>query len=273
MLISIVIVNFNTKKLIKNCIESIFKAKPKVNYEIIIIDNGSNDGSCEFLKNISAKYPKTISLYLNKQNLGYASANNQGIKKSKGKYILLLNSDTLVLKDSLENLYEFAQKTNSRIGIIGGQLLNPDGSIQESVFNLPTLGRAIRQYWFGEKEILDKYAPKDEVPREVEAVVGAAFLITPYARKKVGLLNERYFMYFEDLDYCRRVKRASLKVYYLPSAKFIHYHGASGEKAGRKLQNRRLIESSKIYHGLMKYYLLTSVVWLGQKWRKIWSFS
>jgi GT2 family glycosyltransferase len=131
--------------------------------------------------------------------------------------------------------------------------------------HFPTLTRAIQEFWFG-KKVYSKYAPQESYPIPVDAVVGAAFLVTPYAIEKVGLLDERYFMYFEDLDYCRRVWKAGLKVYYLPQAQIIHYHGVSGRKlAPKSMQWKRLVPSSKIYHGLLKHYLLTLIILFGQK--------
>jgi len=268
MPLSIIIVNFNTKDLTIRCVCSIIQSKPKVKYEIIIIDNASTDDSWGALKKLSKKY-KNIRIFGNKTNLGFAKANNLGISKARGKYILLLNSDTLVKEKAIDALYQFASKKVDA-GVVGGQLINPDGSIQASVFRFPTIFRAFRQYWLGEKGVLDKFFPKTQEPCEVEAVVGAVFLITPSALKEVGKLDERYFMYFEDLDYCRRVAKAGLKVYYLPSAKIIHYHGASGKNiVSSTNQWRRLIPSSKIYHGVIRHYLINFFIWSGQKLCKL----
>ncbi len=257
--LSIVIASFNTKKLTLESIGSIYQSKPKVSFEIILVDNNSQDASCEAIKK---KFPQVI-LIENKTNLGFAKANNQGIKRAKGEYLLLLNSDTQVKKGVIDELVEFAEKTPNA-GVVAPKLLNENGSIQGSVFRLPTIFRAIKQYWFGEKGLLDKYVPEKE--GAVEAAVMAAFLITPGVLKKIGLLDERYFMYFEDLDYCRRLKKEGLKIYYLPTAKVIHFHGGSGGI------NQMLIESAKKYHGLFGYFLLTFIIWSGQKWQKIREF-
>ena len=266
--LSIIIVNFNTKKLILNCVESITISKPKIKYEIIVVDNGSSEKieTSDFV-NYGVKIIK------NDSNLGFAKANNQGIRKAKGKYIVLLNSDTRVKKYTIDRLYEFA-KSKSEAGVIAPRLLNPDGSVQGSVFRFPTIGRAIKQYWLGKKGLLEKYAPGGNEAHEVEAVVGAAFLITPEAFNKVGLLDERYFMYFEDLDYCRRVRQNGLKTYYLPKAEVIHYHGESGRKIlDAPNQWRRLIPSSKIYHGIIVHNIIFFITWASQKvaavWRKV----
>ena len=261
MNLSIIIVNFNTKKLLLRCLNSIFTSKPKIKYEMIVVDNGSTDGSVAALykiKNQSRRCRTKIKIIRNKENLGFAKANNQGIKRAKAEFILLLNSDTEVKKAAIDKLYYFAKETTDA-GVVGPRLLHPDKKVQASVYRLPTISRAIRQYWLGKKSLLDKYAPRLDRPEEVEAIVGAAFLITPEARKRVGLLDERYFMYFEDLDYCRRVKELGLKVYYLPTAKVIHQHGASAGKM------KFLVSSSKIYHGVLKHYLFNFILWSGQK--------
>lgn len=253
------IVNFNTAKLTLDCISSIKNNPPKTSFEIIVIDNGSSEKLEVAGKN--------ITLIKNDTNKGFAKANNQGIEIAKGEYILLLNSDTKVKAGSIDKLLEFA-KNNPDSGVVAPRLLNSDGSIQDSVFKLPTLARAIKQYWLGEKGILDKYAPQDiEI---VEEAVMAAYLITPQCLKKVGKLDEKYFFYFEDFDYARRIMDAGLKIYYLPTAEVIHYHGVSGKNITDVAnQWRRLIPSSKIYHGIIVHYLIFFVMWSSQKWKKL----
>jgi GT2 family glycosyltransferase len=261
--VSIIIVNFNTKKLIKECLESIFASKTKATFEIIVVDNNSTDGSRDYLKSQNSK-SKNLEIILNNDNMGFAKANNLGIKMARGKYILLLNSDTQVKAGAVDKMLTFAKETKDA-GVVAPKLLNSDGSIQESVFPFPTIGKTIRQYWLGEKNLLDKYAPKADDPITVDVVVAAAFLITPLALEKVGLLNEKYFMYFEDLDYCKRVWNAGLKVYYYPGAEVIHYHGASGKKVVDDAnQWKRLIPSAKIYYGTIGYYLRWFITRTGQ---------
>lgn len=266
--LSIIIVNLNTLDLTKGCIESIYINKPNFSFEVIVTDNGSSDGSVEMLKKFDRKY-KNFTAIFNDTNTGYGKANNQGIKRAKGQYLLLLNNDTVVYKNSLQTLVDFAQKTPDA-GVVGSKLLNLDGSLQSSCFNFPTIPNAIKEYFLGQKGLFDKFAPKGKNPAAVDAVVGAVFLITPKARELVGLLDERYFAYFEDIDYCRQVWRKGLKVYYLPDSVITHYHGATFEKLADESQRwKKLIPSSKVYHGLVKHYIINAIIWSGQKWQKV----
>ena len=254
--LSIIIVNYNTKDLTLGCIDSIIKSKPKVDYEIIVIDNGSDEKVAK---------SKDFELIENKENLGFSKGANQGIRIAKGDYILLLNSDTKVRNNSIDNLIEFA-KSHPEAGGIGPKLINENGSTQSSAYHFPTIFRAIREYWFGEKAAYEKYTPEGERSTSVDALVMAAFLITPKALKEVGALNEKYFMYFEDLDFARRLKKANLKIYYDPGSVVEHAHGASGRSlADDKNQWRRLIPSSKIYHGSLIHSIINFILWSGQK--------
>jgi len=243
--LSIIIVNYNTSKLTLAAIASVIKNKPKVSYEIIIIDNASKEKLEKSLK---------YKLIENKKNLGFATAVNQGIKKAKGEYIFLFNSDALVGKGALDKLVEFAENTPDA-GAVVPKLINPDGTLQASIFRLPTAWLALSP------TKLEKFTPSRK--QSVKAAVMAAFLITPKALETIGLLDEKYFLYFEDLDYARKLKKAGLKIYYIPSAKVVHEHGASGGVS------RQLIASSKKYHGWLGYYIYTFILWMGQKWSKL----
>ena len=275
MKLSIIIPSFNTKKLLRQCLRSLGSRLQSQNskLEIIVVDNASGDGSAEMVRELQSasrrtKTPKLqIKLIENSKNLGFAKAVNQGIRKSKGEYILLLNSDIIVKPGSLKAMVNFAE-SYPLTGVVGGRLLDPSGSIQASVYHFPTFLRAMREFWLGQEGIYQKYVPKGNEPVVVDAATGAAMLIPKKIIKEVGLLDERYFMYFEDLDYCRRVKKAGYKTYYLPAAKFTHHHGASGKKISG-LTHQWLVQSSKLYNGLLKYYLLTLIIWLGQKWQRL----
>lgn len=260
--LSIIILSYNTKALTINCIDSILKSRPKMKYEIIVVDNNSTDGTVEILEKIRGE---KVRIILHKKNLGFSKGNNSGIKKAMGRYVMLLNSDTIATDGSIDALFAFARRT-PYLGVAGPKLLNQDGTTQASVFHPPTLQAVVKQYWLGHDAASDKYFPKAEKPIEVKAIVAACMIISPVALKKVGMLDERYFMFFEDLDYCRKVRRSGLKVYYCPDSKIYHYHGASGKDVKpADDQWRRLIPSSKIYHGKIKHFLIWFVMWTGQK--------
>lgn len=288
MKLSIIIVSYNTKELLKQCLESVISGLclvardkksntlPITNYqspttEIIVVDNGSTDGSVEVAQNTKLKMQNDnlkFKIVLNKENLGFAKAVNQGIKQAEGETILLLNSDTQVKDGALVKLIEFEKQV--RPTIIGARMLNPDGTTQPSCFYLPTIKRAIKGYWLGKKDFFSKYTPLGTEPVPVETVSGGAMLISREIIEKIGLFDERYFMFFEDLDYCRRAGKAGYKIFYLPAAEIVHEHGASGKNlAVYENQWKRLVPSSKIYHGKLNYYLLSFILRLGQKWQRL----
>ncbi len=269
--LSIVIVNLNTKDLTLGCLESIKKYSSEAKIEVLLTDNGSNDGSVSAFQQLKKQdfWRERLTLILNDSNTGYAKANNQGYKKAKGKYIFLLNNDTVLHKNALKNLLKFAEKTEDA-GVVGSRLLNIDGSLQMSCYHFPTLSNAIKEYWFGKKGLFEKFAPQGNRPVSVDSVVGAAFLITPKAQKLVGMLDERYFAYFEDIDYCRQTWKKGLRVYYLPNSVITHYHGATFKKLANEAERwKKLIPSSKVYHGFFMHYIINSVLWVGQKWQKV----
>lgn len=264
MSLAVIIVSFEVKKLLADCLKSLsaeIKRNKELEVKVVVIDNASTDGSAEM---VAEKFT-WIKLIKNKKNLGFARAVNLGIKAVEADYYLLLNPDTRVKPGALKALAAFGE-THPLAGVVGGRLLDPDEEIQGSCYRLPTLKRAFCHLFKRGSGFLEKYASREKEPVEVEAVTGAVFLIPRKVIKKVGLLDERYFLYFEDLDYCRRVKKAGFKVYYLPEAQFIHHHGASGKAVPEKT-HQWLVESSKIYHGILKYYLFTFLLKLGQKRR------
>ena len=280
--LSIIIVNYNAGGLLMQCVESVRRttedfADPKC--EVVVIDNASDDESLTKIQNTSffferaklkiKNYSSKFEIIKNKKNLGFARAVNQGIRKRQGEYVLLLNPDTIVSDGAIKGMLEFAREMEDA-GVVGARLLNPDGSVQPSVFHLPSIFSAMAEFWFGVKDAHSKYVPVGDGSISVDALVGAAFLITPRAIARVGMLDEEYFMYFEDLDYCRKVKSAGLRVYYLPQFEVVHYHGVSGRTlAPVKEQWKRLIPSSIKYHGFVRHYIIHFVLWTGQKLRKI----
>lgn len=259
-IISIIIVTWNTALITKKCISSIFKYIPKKVFEIILVDNGSTDSTqLEFFQK------KDIIYIRNKENLGFSKANNIGAKIAHGKYLLFLNSDMLLTDSSLLSMFEYYQN-NIDIGTIGPKYLNYDLTPQASVFPPQTIINAYKEYWLKQKNCFSKYIPKQNNPTSVWSISGGALLIKKELFFGIGGWDEKYFFYFEDLDLCRTIRLKKLKIVYYPQCKIIHYHGLSGSKLiDSSNQWRRLIPSSIIYHGRIKHYILTCILWLGQK--------
>lgn len=265
MELSIITVNFNTKDALLQCLASIKRTVSNdVSYEIIVADNGSTDGSVEGVKE---QFPD-VKVIENKENVGFGKANNQAYEQSSGAYIFLLNPDTELTDTAVAALLAFLKSQND-CALVAPQLQNEDRSTQASCFRLPTLTGAVLEYFFGVKGAYSKYYPKANDPTEVDAVVGAAMLLPRSVVDQLGIFfDETFFLYYEDIDLCRRIKRLGKKIYYLPQARVIHYHGVAAQKTGSWAyeQNKK---SAKIYFGLIDYFLVTLVLRFGQKWQKL----
>lgn len=232
MKLSIVIISFNTKRIILDCLRSIYATAADLNPEVIVIDNASTDGSLQAIKQ---QFPQ-VKLIQNKTNLGFTQANNQGIKASRGEYIMLLNSDTLVKPGAIQKLIKFMDN-HSRVGIAAPQLLNPDGSIQPNGGYLPRLSNIIAwmlfiddlpfiKPWFWSYQL--RYLPKFSRTREMGWLQGAALVLRRQTLEEVGPLDENIFMYGEDVEICYRTRQAGWQVMLLPQAQIIHQGFRSG---------------------------------------------
>ncbi len=265
--LSICVVNYNTADLTRNLLESIFNPKSGFDsktMEVVVLDNGSEDGCSEVIKDFLPK----IKYLQNKNNEGFSKGYNKTVSYSKGQYILLLNSDIEVMKDSLSRIIKWADHFQGQ-AVLGGRLIFPDRSPQGSVYNLPTIWGAVKEYFLAKKGSYFMYMPSGVNPTKVEGLVMACFLIPERVLNKVGLLDEGTFIFFEDIEYSRRLKKYGVPLYFIPSAKFIHHHGASTKKIGLEKANELLIKSSKYYHGAFYYNLLTFVLRLGQLFGRV----
>jgi N-acetylglucosaminyl-diphospho-decaprenol L-rhamnosyltransferase len=257
--LSIVIVNWNVRELLRHCLDSIMSnlQPPTSNFqiEVIVVDNASSDGSVAMLEK---EFPQ-VRLIANGENLGFTVGNNQGIAISRGRYILLLNPDTEIVGDVLTTMVEYMDD-HPQVGALGPKLLNPDGSIQSSRRRFPTLATAflestILQQWFPDNAVLRRYyihdRPDDEV-QEVDWVTGACLLVRRETMEEVGLLDEGFFMYSEELDWCRRIKAQGWEIAYLPTAEVTHHGGQSSEqvKSFQHIQfQRSKIRYFRKHHG------------------------
>jgi GT2 family glycosyltransferase len=231
--LSIVILNYNTPKLLDDCVDSIFKFIGKIPFEVIIVDNASDSKSTPILKKL-AKNPKITMVY-NKKNEGFAKGNNMGINLAQGKYVLLLNSDTKVHSDTLPGTLSFISK-NANVGIVSCALLSDDGSLQLNGGYFPSIPRIFSWMFFlDDIPILNKlllpYHIKSQKKIELDWVTGAFLLIRNEVIKSIGVLDTKYFMYVEDMDYCYRAKKSGWKVFYLGDFAITHFGGASSERA------------------------------------------
>ena len=250
MTISIVIANWNTKKLIEGCINSIFNSTPagKLSYEIIIIDNASTDGSREYLRSIKDK----ITLIENDTNVGYAKACNQGMKIAKGKYVLLLGSDTIMQAGTLKACADFIDAAPDA-GAVSCKLLNPDGSVQNSLKKFPKLKNAFYTYLSFDKMNREYDMSDFDYDSTCEAQQAAAtfLMIRKDLLDRISYFDESYRILYNDVDLCSRIWKAGYKIYFLHTVSIIHYGSHSTKNADFTL---RKIMYSDIYRYYTKHF-------------------
>jgi len=226
MNLSIIVVDWNTSDLLAQCIESVYAHQLGGAFEVFVVDNASTDGSAQMMRE---RFP-WVRLIENKENVGFARANNQAIRQSSGSYVLLLNPDTEVQPGTLETLVRFMDG-HPEAGAAGARLLNPNGTLQISCQPRPTL---FREMWMllhlDEHLHLGSYDMSTwdiATPRKVDVVKGACLIAPREVLFQVGLLDEDYFLYAEELDLCARIQRAGYAVYWVPSAVVTHWGGQS----------------------------------------------
>lgn len=253
--LSIVIVNWKVRPLLEKCLDSIYEQAGKYNLEIVVIDNDSRDGTTEM---VMVQYPEVIMIALPSNN-GFARANNLGIKRSSADLVMLLNPDTEITPGFFETIFDYFKK-NPEVEILGPQLLNPDKTNQPSVRRSPTLLSQIlvllklRNIVKDNIIWLSQYLRHDfDYTREqsVEQLMGAALVIRRKVFDKIGILDERFFIWFEEVDFCKRAQDEGVVVKYLPLAKIIHHSGASFAKA--EIIKKQLIFNKSLLHYFWKH--------------------
>lgn len=224
--LSIIIVNWNTRDLLSACLYSIALHPPPGAYELIVVDNASEDGSQDMVRRC---FPES-TLLVNNVNRGFASANNLAIRHSTGRYVLLLNPDTIILPGTFAGLIATLDQT-PEAGAVGATLLNPDGSLQVSSYPAPTVWReAWRLFHLDRFRPVAIYPPehwKRETSFEVDTVQGACVLLRRDALEEVGLLDEGFFMYSEEVDLCFRLRQGGWEILWTPTARVVHFGGQS----------------------------------------------
>ncbi len=248
--VSAIIVNWNTKDLLRECLRSLLQFAAPLLTDIIVVDNASVDGSAEMVRR---EFPQ-VQLLANERNIGYAAANNQGAALARGRYLLLLNSDAQVRPDAVERLVTFAE-AHPEAGLVAPKLVYPDGRCQPSLRSFPTPA-ALLFASLG----LDKLFPRSRLfgryrmswftydrAVEVDQPMASAWLVRKEAWEQVGGMDETMPIFFNDVDFCWRVKKAGWRIYFLPDAVVVHHHGAS----------TRLLGIGKLWashYGLLRFY-------------------
>jgi len=232
--VSFIIVNWNTKDLLLECIESIRAARKNLNIEIIVVDNASSDGSPEAVRNLSDH----INIIVNNNNIGFSKANNIGMRRSHGRYMCVVNSDIKVLNYCIEDAIGYMDNNHS-IGVLGPQVLNRQMKIQYTCREYPNLWSTFCQAFgfhrFFEKSKLFKdsfmtYFDHTSI-RKVDVLSGCFLIVRKEAIQQVGFFDERFFIYGEDVDWCRRFNEAGWDVIFYPLSHVIHYGGTSSASA------------------------------------------
>jgi N-acetylglucosaminyl-diphospho-decaprenol L-rhamnosyltransferase len=239
--LSIIIVSFNTIDETRECLLSVQKNASSISHEVFVVDNDSKDGSADM---VAEDFPGT-HLIRHKVNKGFAGGNNPAMKKATGRYVLLLNSDAFLTKNAISSALTYMDK-NPKIGVLGGKLNNPDGTAQPSARMLPSpvnkilhiTGLASRfsgSRWFGRADFSWWDYSK---PLSVGWVVGAFFLVRKETIKEIGLLDERYFLYFEEIDFCRRANEAGWDIICHPEIEVFHWGGKSSSTISNNLSEK-----------------------------------
>ena len=229
MKLSIVIVSWNTKDLLEACLRSVYDYPLDQPFEVWVVDNKSKDDSVAMVR---AEFPR-VELIASEDNLGFAGGNNLAIPRCQGEYILLLNPDTEVKPEALNELVAFMDN-HPKAGAAGSKLLNADGSLQPSCHPVPTLSREFWRMFYLDALIpygtynMDKW--NSEEPHEVDVLMGASMLLRKTVLDNVGLLDEGYFMYSEEVDLCYRLQKAGWQLFWVPQSQVVHYWGQSAKQ-------------------------------------------
>lgn len=241
--ISIVIVNWNTKQLLLDCLASVYSTLKNVSFEIWMVDNASSDGSVEA---VQSDYPD-VNIIQNHENLGFAAANNKALRKIEGRYALLLNTDTVLTEGAIEKIFSFMED-NPETGMACGQLLNEDGTKQNSIANFPSFlsllcNETILRILFPKRYPSKRQDYKE--PIEVDSCIGACLMVRKKAMDEVGLLDERYFFFMEETDWALSMRKAGWKSFFIPDARIHHLQGQS---AGDNVKARKMFYRARYFY-------------------------
>lgn len=259
--LSIVIVSFDVRQFLKHCLESLYKTTNGINYEIIVVDNNSQDGTVQM---IETEFPD-VDLIASKENIGFVKANNIAFRKSRGKYILMLNPDTVILRNSFRKMIDYFEQ-QPKIGAVGCKMLNSDHTLQPSCYHFPSLREIFGMYFIG-SQIFSALKKMDyDKAQKVDFIRGAFLALNRQCLEEIGLLDENLFMFGEETDLCYRMKKRGWQVMYLPDTVIIHHRGKSIEQVSDKMYAQRI--RSLIYYfrknyGKLSTLLLRAIIFFG----------
>ena len=241
-MISVVIVSYNTRDILRNCLQALFEHSKGIDMEVFVVDNNSQDGSADMVKN---EYP-TVLLMANNQNLGFAAANNQAFPLAKGNYIVLLNPDAYIRPLSIQNSIAFMDKTPD-CGLCGGKIISPAGQLEPSARRFPSalsklLALSGLRGKFPQSAILNYYefgTFAHDRPQEVDWVPGTFTIVRKKMLDEIGAFDERFYIYYEETDLCMRAKMAGWTIYFIPDAEVTHIGGASSKtRKDKSIENK-----------------------------------
>lgn len=248
--LSIIIVNWKVKELVLQLLASIFANTKRISFEVFVIDNDSRDGSMELFKQ---QFPN-VTVIANQKNLGFAGGCNQGIKLSRGAFVVLLNPDTELVDDSLDRLVDW-MRAHTEAGIASGKVLNTNRTIQRTIRHFPSISSQTMilfklHHIFPKSNTVRSYFWTDfdyEKEQEVDQVIGAFFCIRRSVIEKIGIFDEEFFLWYEEVDFCKRAKEQGFKIIYTPVISIIHHGGESFGKVFAFKKQQYLNNSLKVY--------------------------
>lgn len=275
--LSISIVSWNNKGLLQDCIQSVLNTVKKTKYELIVVDNASNDGSGEMVKRL---FPQVI-LIANESNKFFSGANNQAIERGSGRHVLILNDDLVVKNNAIDNMVDFMERTPEAVAL-GAKLLNSDGTLQQLYYRSPTIWRSVLfdfnnipffcRLFMADSYLWKKYRVHYLTERllkrgefEVDQPPATCIMVRRSAIDRVGGMDPLYKLLWDDVDWCYRMRRLG-KFYYLPTAEVVHYHGTSQRRCDPEERKKEYYFGATRYfqknHGKLQLYLFKFLVQL-----------
>ena len=244
--VTVIVINYNTAHLLDQLFAALKAARNGLRYQVVVVDNASRDQSVQILH---TQYP-CVELIENKENIGFARANNQALARASGRYVLLLNTDAFVSSDTLSKTVEYME-THPGCGVLGVKLVGRDGSLQPSCRYFPTpwnvfLASTGLKWLFPGAHLVDDMSWDHASVRECDWVPGCYYLVRREVIERVGLFDPRYFLYFEEVDHCHAVRRAGWSVVYYPFTQVVHLGGESAASAGPLTASSRQISALQI---------------------------